>query len=153
MPVSVQLQSLHAPSLAKLADGTSDREGTQTALAAVVDAVNVQLSLLSGYVNQAGGHKSKGVTVNTLTYAVSSVDGSLFFDSSALNPVATLPKGINYPDMQIMGVEEIGGGVSTLAAATGDTIEGAASVVVTTGKRWAAYVGPTGTTNWRKVLG
>lgn len=113
----------------------------------VAQRANVESRRVAAAINQWGGvtRARRVVTGNTI---IASTDGYVFADTTAGAVTATLPFAREYPFLEV-GVKRVAGvNTYTVAAQSGDTIDGAASVTVTgTVRRFVPVDG----TTWTEV--
>lgn len=112
----------------------------------VAQAANLEGRRLERSINQAGGTVAARRTVSADTF-ISSTDSYVFGDTSGGVVTLTLPKASQYPNTLLCVKRVAGANTLTLAARSGETIDGSASVTVTT----ARYFIPASTTLWTEV--
>jgi hypothetical protein len=96
-------------------------------LVALEDQLNVELRRVSNSINGAGGERAS-VRALTADAVLSSVDGTVFVDTTGGPVTLTLPFAREYVGMRVCVKRVAGTDNVTLAARSGDTVDGVASV-------------------------
>lgn len=96
----------------------------------VAVGTTVQLKSIQQRLRQGGGvfNARRVVTASDL---ISSTDQVIYADTTSGNITMRLPKASEYPFMQVYVKRSAGANTLTVAARTGDTVDGGASVTVT----------------------
>lgn len=112
----------------------------------VAQAANLEGRRLERSMNQGGGTVAARRTVSADTN-ISSTDTFVFGDTTAGAVTLTLPKAAKYPFSNFCIKRVAGANTLTLAARSGETIDGSASVSITA----AQWVVPANLTTWTVV--
>lgn len=133
---NIYAPSLRRPTVKQVEDAVASGDWRtaikelQKVLVETIEADNQERQKLATAVNTAAGQRGKYVKI-TANYSVSSQDGTIAFDTTAGNVDATLPLASEYPGMIVWGKEVAGANVARFLPRGSDTVNGAASLAVT----------------------
>ena len=122
------------------------RDAVVSVLEAMLDSVNLEFGRIGTAINGGGG-ESTAVRTVTASGDLTSVDGTVLGDTTAGAVTLTLPTAAQYPGMRVTVKRVAGANTLTVAPRAGDTINGGASVAVTTAQTFQSR----GTTDWQTV--
>jgi hypothetical protein len=143
----VKKDQLRALAEAEVPEGMEGfRDQVIAILDAILDNVNLEFGRVGTAVNGAGGQSTAQRTV-TASSDLTSVDGTVFGDTTAGAVTLTLPPADEYPGLVLVVKRSAGANTLTVAPSAGDTINGGGSVSVTSATSFQSL----GTTDWQTL--
>ena len=125
---------------------TAFRDALVGVLETILDSVNTEFNRVGTSVNGAGGIATAIRTVTASTN-LTSVDGTVYGNTTGGAVTLTLPTASQYPGLVLCVKRSAGANTLTVAPSGSDTIDGGGSVSVTT----AQYFQSNGTSGWQTV--